>query len=167
MSRDVTVRPAAPDDLPSVLGVLDAGALETDVERVRASVDRGDAFVAVREGAGDDGDGDPAGGAVVLGALVLDSDEIAAVSVRRRRRGQGIGTALVAAAADRRDRLVAEFDAGVRPFYEELGFELTTVDGSERFRGHRDCDEGMTAGAGSATNAEASVDDPGDETGGR
>ncbi|WP_436923328.1 GNAT family N-acetyltransferase [Halosimplex amylolyticum] len=149
MTRDVTVRPAAPDDLASVLGALDAGALETDAERVRASIDRGDAFVAVREGGGNaegnDAEGVDASGVdsaderVVLGALVLDGDEIAAVAVRRRRRGQGIGTALVAAAAARRDRLVAEFDAGVRPFYEGLGFAVTPVDASERFRAELDC----------------------------
>ncbi|MFC7140148.1 GNAT family N-acetyltransferase [Halosimplex aquaticum] len=141
MARDVTVRPATPDDLSSVLGVLDAGALETDADRVRASIDCGDAFVAVRDGTADSDDGS-AGEGVALGALVLDGDEIAAVAVRRRRRGQGIGSALVAAAADRRDRLVAEFDGNVRPFYEGLEFEVMPVDGSERFRGYLDCEGG-------------------------
>ena len=41
---------------------------------------------------------------------VLDGEEILAVAVRRRRRGQGIGSALVEAAGDRREELVAEFD---------------------------------------------------------
>lgn len=135
MSRDVTVRPAAPDDLPGVLGVFDGGALETDTDQVRASIDRGDAFVAVRTDAD----------ATVLGAVVLvpaaDGESVAeidAIAVRRRRRGQGIGRALVAAAAaDRYDRLLAEFDASVRPFYESLGFEIAPIDSDsrERYRG--------------------------------
>ncbi|WP_459194587.1 hypothetical protein [Halosimplex sp. J119] len=37
------------------------------------------------------------------------------------------------------DRGAAEFDADVRPFYEELGFAVTPVDGSKRFRGVLDC----------------------------
>jgi GNAT superfamily N-acetyltransferase len=146
MARNVTVRPATTEDLTGVLGVLDAAALATDPERVRASVARGDAFVAVRESASG---ADDAGG-TVLGALVLadsgvpdsaesagpDTAEIDAVAVRRRRRGQGIGRALVAAAADRYDRLVAEFDAGVGPFYESLGFAVEAVDGErDRYRG--------------------------------
>ncbi|WP_135363096.1 GNAT family N-acetyltransferase [Halosimplex halophilum] len=139
MVRDVVVRPATADDLSGVLGVLDAGALETDAEAVRTGIHRGDAFVAVRGSAS--GAGDASG--TVLGALVLvDCEgpagaEIDAVAVRRRRRGQGIGRALVAAAADRYDRLVAEFDAGVRPFYESLGFEIepTTGDEPDRYRG--------------------------------
>ncbi|WP_436931879.1 GNAT family N-acetyltransferase [Halosimplex halobium] len=146
MPRDVTVRPATADDLTGVLGVLDAAALATDADRVRASAAGGDAFVAVR-GSGS-GAGDASG--TVLGALVLvdsevpdsaesagpDSAEIDAVAVRRRRRGQGIGRALVAAAAERYGRLVAEFDAGVVPFYESLGFAVEAVDGErDRYRG--------------------------------
>ncbi|WP_235853531.1 GNAT family N-acetyltransferase [Halosimplex salinum] len=144
MPHDVTVRPATGEDLTGILGVLDAGALATDADRVRASIDRGDAFVAVRS----DADGEPA---TILGALVLvdaagaersdGTAEIDAVAVRRGRRGQGIGRALVRAAGERYDRLVAEFDAGVRPFYENLGFTVRAVDGEERFRGSIDCEE--------------------------
>nr|WP_049930270.1 GNAT family N-acetyltransferase [Halosimplex carlsbadense] len=139
----MTVRPATAADVTGILGVLDAAALETGADRVRASVARGDAFVAVRgetEGGAD--------GGTVLGALVLvepdeasegDSDgpettEIDAIAVRRRRRGQGIGRALVAAAAERDDRLAAEFDAGVRPFYASLGFEIEPIEDAERDR---------------------------------
>jgi len=135
--RDVTVRPATTDDLTGILGVLDAAALETDADRVRASVGRGDAFVAVRDETG------AADGGTVLGAVVLvgtDQPDIAhidAVAVRRRQRGRGIGRALVAAAADRDDRLTAAFSAGVRPFYESLGFDIETVENGEhdRYRG--------------------------------
>ncbi|WP_459194590.1 GNAT family N-acetyltransferase [Halosimplex sp. J119] len=134
----MTVRPATPDDLSGVLGVLDAGALETDAGRIRESIDRGNAFVAVREGSGGDAD------ATVLGAVVLASaadgesvTEIDAIAVRRRRRGQGIGRALVAAGAERYDRLIAEFDPKVRPFYEALGFSIRPIDDSERLVGRR------------------------------
>jgi len=141
--RDVTARPARADEVTGVLGVLDAAALETEGDRVRASVDRGDAFVAVRTEA----EASAAGG-TVLGALVLvepdgpgvddaddrDTARIDAVAVRRRRRGQGIGRALVAAAADRYDRLTAEFDTGVRPFYASLGFEIEPVEDADRDR---------------------------------
>lgn len=70
----------------------------------------------------------------ILGALVLDGSEIDAVAVRPGRRGSGIGSALIEAAADRRPELAAEFDPGVRPFYESLGFDID-CDG-ERCRGY-------------------------------
>jgi len=145
MAREVTVRSASADDLTDVLGVLDAAALDTDPDRVRASIDRSATLVAVRANAD--------ANATVLGALVLvrpgercetgrttETDgkaEIDAIAVRRGRRGQGIGRALVAAAAGRYDRLVAEFDSGVRPFYASLGFAVTPVEHSdpERYRG--------------------------------
>jgi GNAT superfamily N-acetyltransferase len=138
----IAVREATPEEVAGVLGVLDAAALATDHDRVRESVAAGSTLVAVR----DDGrDTDPPS-ETVLGALVLvgidreddGASEIDAVAVRRGRRAQGIGSALVAAAADRRDRLVAEFDAGVRPFYESLEFDVEPSGPAEetaRFRG--------------------------------
>ncbi|MFB6139994.1 MAG: GNAT family N-acetyltransferase [Halosimplex sp.] len=153
MTDDISVRPAIPGDLTGVLGVLDAAALETDADRIRASIDRGETFVAVRDGPGS---GPDDGSSTVLGALVLvdageatgdageaagdddtDTVHIDAAAVRRRRRGRGIGTELIAAAADRHDRLVGEFDPGVRPFYESLGFAVEPIAGTEgeRYRG--------------------------------
>jgi len=103
-------------------------------------------------GEGTDGDGtvdegEVADGGRVVGALVLvpfssvelpdavaeRGDAVAgdvgmhvdAVAVRRRRRGQGIGRALVEAALDRERRLTVAFDPGVRAFYDAL--EFTTV----------------------------------------
>ena len=139
MVSDVTVRPATTDDLTDVLGVLDVAALETDADRVRLSVEHDAAFVAVRA-SGDTAD------ATVLGALVAvprdagdigSTAEIDAIAVRRSRRAQGIGRALVAAAAEQYGRLVAEFDSKVRPFYESLGFAIGPAEhsDSERYRG--------------------------------
>ena len=122
---DVRVRPATVDDLPAVMTVFDAAVLETDVETGRRAIGADDVLVAVS-------------GERVLGALLLVGDEIEAVAVRRNRRDQGIGTALVAAATERRDRLVAEFDARVRPFYESLGFTIEPADETGRYRGGRE-----------------------------
>nr|WP_254282969.1 GNAT family N-acetyltransferase [Halomicroarcula limicola] len=108
------------------MNVLDGAALAVDAETVRASMGSGGTLVAVSE------DGER-----VLGALVLDGCRIEAVAVRRRRRGQGIGTALVEAAGERRERLTAAFDADVRPFYAKLGFEIEDGDESGRLRGER------------------------------
>lgn len=50
--------------------------------------------------------------------------------------GRGVGTQLVRAALDRRGRLVVDFDGGVKPFYESLGFDIEDRSDDEgRFRG--------------------------------
>lgn len=128
------IREATPADVPAVCNVLDGAALETDVERIRASVDRGETLVAVSDADGGATAADPSDG-TVLGALVREGDRVLAVAVRRRRRGQGIGSALVRAAAADRDRLVASFDADVAPFYESLGFDVVPLDSPDRCRG--------------------------------
>jgi N-acetylglutamate synthase-like GNAT family acetyltransferase len=119
------VRTATIDDLPAVLNVLDGAALQTDIETVKRAVEDDDVLVAV-----------PDEGGAVLGALVLDGTEIVAVAVRLRRRGQGIGTALVETAMLRRDSLVAEFDERVAPFWRAVGFEIV-ADERGRLRGRR------------------------------
>lgn len=129
------IREATVPELPDVLNVLDGGVLQTDAGRIRAALDSGDVLVAVAV-TGTAGPGD-AGGGRVLGALVLDGEEITAVAVRPRRRDQGIGTALVGAAADSHSRLVAEFDAGVCPFWEAAGFDIEPADRPDRYRGLR------------------------------
>lgn len=128
MTGDVSVRPAAVADLPDAMNVLDGAALAADAGRLRSAIDREEVLVAVA--------GDP-GAERVLGVLVLDGEEITAVAVRRRRRDRGIGTALVEAAADRRDRLVAEFRTDVRPFWESLGFAIEPAAEPGRYRGVR------------------------------
>lgn len=65
-----------------------------------------------------------------------DHGRIRAVAVRPGRRGQGVGTALVEAAAERHATLLAEFDERVRPFYKALGFAVGDADG-DRLRGRR------------------------------
>lgn len=116
---DVTVGPAREGERATALSIVDMAALEVDREAVMAG--ERDVLVAVTDGR-------------VLGALVLDGDHITAVAVRPGRQGQGLGGALVAAAVTRRERLVAEFDANLVDFYEELEFEVEPV-AESRYRG--------------------------------
>lgn len=121
----VTVREATTADLPSVLNVFDNGLLAVDVPALKDAIDGGDVLVAV-------------GSEEILGALVLDGTGITAVAVRRRRRDQGIGRRLVAAASERRSTLVAEFDERVHPFWDALGFEFEPIEEGDRLRGRLD-----------------------------
>jgi len=119
---DVSIRAARGDETEAVRRLLDAAILTVPPdlpERVAA----GDALIAVEGGIGPES-------ADVVGAVVLDGSHIDAVAVRRSRRAAGVGTALVAAAAERTDApLTATFRAQVRPFYEALGFEVEERDG--------------------------------------
>jgi len=117
VSRAVAVRPATPDEYVTARSIVE-GALLT-LERGRLA--RSSTLVAVDGGR-------------IVGALVLDGREIRAVAVRPGRRGQGVGTALVEAAADRRPSLSAAFDPSVRRFYIALGFEVRCSDGQCRGR---------------------------------
>ena len=120
------VRPAREEELHGVCNVLDGGLLAVGHDTVTDAIPVGNVLVAVET----HDRGEPP-----LGTLVLGGDKIRAVAVRRRRRGQGIGTALVEAALDRRGRLVAGFDGRVRPFWESLGFTLEETDEEDRYRG--------------------------------
>jgi GNAT superfamily N-acetyltransferase len=137
------VRPADAGDLPGVMGVLDAGMLDADATAVERRIEAGAVLVA--------DEGGPVLGACVLdsgGARISDSDSargdeardggggahVDAVAVRPGRRGQGVGSALVEAAADRWTPLTADFDADRRPFYEPLGFRVESI-GDGRCRG--------------------------------
>ena len=120
------VRTARPADLPAVMNVLDGASLSVDAENVRERIAAGAVSVAVADGR-------------ALGACVLDGHEIDAIAVRRRRRGQGIGTRLVEHAADAVDgELWADFHRRVRPFYDALGFAVESTDEPDRFRGRRE-----------------------------
>jgi GNAT superfamily N-acetyltransferase len=125
--REIRVRPASADERGDLTAILDAAALETDPETIRESVAADRALVAVV-------DGRVLGGVVAVPAR--EGVQIDAIAVRPGRRGQGIGRALVEAVCDRHDRVIAELDRKVRPFYEKLGFEIERV-GEGRFRGSR------------------------------
>jgi GNAT superfamily N-acetyltransferase len=122
------IRTATPDDLDAVMRLLDGAMLETDRERTRRSIEAGETVVAVEDGR-------------LLGATVAVPEEpgvrIDAVSVRRRRRGRGIGTALIESLVEEHDRVVAEFDERVRPFYESLEFEIEERGTDGRLGGKR------------------------------
>ncbi|MFB6195974.1 MAG: ubiquitin-like small modifier protein 2 [Haloplanus sp.] len=117
-----SVRPADSDDYLDVMRVLDGAALSADAATVRDRIGRGEVLVATRTGG-------------VVGTLVRDGNHVTAVAVRRRVRGQGVGTALVSAALADRGRLTAAFDPDVRPFYESLGFDIAATDDDDRLRG--------------------------------
>lgn len=125
--EDPTVRPATATEATTARSVLDAAMLETDAFDARIAVD--DVIVALS-------------GERVVGAAMLRPHytqtgvHVEAVAVRPGRRGQGIGTALLEFAAGRATPgpVTAEFEAGVRPFYESLGFAVRPVDDG-RYRG--------------------------------
>lgn len=123
VETNLRVRPANPDDHLAVMTVLDGAMLEIDANTVERRIDAGTVLVAVQRDR-------------VLGALVAiprrEGVHVEAIAVRRRRRDQGIGTALVEDALDRWGRLTAECDPDVRPFYEKLGFEIEDL--GERYR---------------------------------
>jgi GNAT superfamily N-acetyltransferase len=125
----VEVREATPGDRLGVRRVLDAAMLEVR-DDLGKRIEAGDVLVACEAGIDDDHP--------ILGALVLvprsRTAHVHAVAVRRARRGRGIGSELVRAAAERHPRLTAEFDPNVRDFYESLGFEIEAVDDG-RLRG--------------------------------
>ncbi|MFB6155931.1 MAG: GNAT family N-acetyltransferase [Haloferacaceae archaeon] len=118
MSRNATVRAGTPADHLDVMRILDGAMLDVDAETVRSRLERSPAAVLVAECD------------AVVGALVLDGTHVDAVAVRRSRRGRGVGTALVEAAAARVDgALTADFDPRVSAFYESVGFEIAARDG--------------------------------------
>ncbi|MFB6301831.1 MAG: GNAT family N-acetyltransferase [Haloferacaceae archaeon] len=115
----VSLRRATPDDRVGVLRVIEGALLDVDADRVRERIAADEVLVAVtREG-------------TVVGALVRDGEDVVAVAVRRRRRRQGIGRALVGRALRAAGRLTATFDPRVRGFYEALGFEVERVPGGD------------------------------------
>ncbi|WP_222915523.1 GNAT family N-acetyltransferase [Natrinema sp. SYSU A 869] len=132
------VRTATADDTLEVRRILDAALLEPgDVER---RIGDSDVFVAGDRRGGSEPTGDAGGSERILGTAVLEPLEsepgahVGAIGVRRRHRGQGIGSALIDRALEREGRLTVRFDDGVRPFYERLGFSIEPID-DQRHRG--------------------------------
>lgn len=132
---DGHVRTATPDDALDVRRILDAAMLEPgDVE---TRLEEGNVLVA---GDHRGGTGRTDGRERILGTIVLEARDdvhgahVAAIGVRIRHRGRGIGRALIERALEREGRLTVRFDEGVRPFYETLGFSIEPID-EERHRG--------------------------------
>jgi len=122
---DLAVRPASPRDHLGVMRVLDGANLEVDASVVEGRIDAGTVLIAADDNR-------------IVGALLgLPRDDtgmhVEAVAVRRRRRARGIGSRLVGAAIRRWRPLTADFDPGVKPFYDALGFE--SEQRGERYRG--------------------------------
>lgn len=111
----VLIREASARDHLGVMRVVDGANLELSAETVERRIEAERVLVA------DDDNR-------IVGALVAvardEGAHVEAVAVRRRRRGQGLGSALVESVAERWTPLTAEFDPGVRPFYEQLGFDV-------------------------------------------
>ncbi len=135
VADEIVIRTATADDELAVRRVIDGAMLEVP-QSLTNLLESEQALVAVADR--------------VVGVLVLvrpaaadvptlaptdEASHIASVAVRRRRRGSGIGAALVRTAAERVSvPLTAEFRPSVRPFYESLGFDIreTCVGDSER-----------------------------------
>jgi GNAT superfamily N-acetyltransferase len=116
-SRPLELRPAMAEERSAAMNVLDGAMLRTD----RVAV--GGLWVALEEGR-------------VIGAAMLAGDRIDAIAVRRRRRGAGVGSALVEALARSVDRLVVDCGPSVAPFWAQLDFDLETLPDGRR-RGNR------------------------------
>lgn len=136
LPEGVHLRKATQGDRLDVARVLDGAMLRTeDVPERLASED---VLVAVAERG--DGSADEQPAESVVGAAVLETvggdRHLEAVAVRRARRGRGIGSSLVASAVrDAREwtdasRVTAEFDADLRAFYEDLGFDTEPIGSS-------------------------------------
>lgn len=116
-SAEVTIRRARPDDRLAVRRVLDAALLDFENLDLAAAIEEGRVVVADVDG-------------TILGALAFAPHErgggahVEAVAVRRARRDEGLGTALVDWLRAR-GRVTADCRPAVRPFYEALGFGLT------------------------------------------
>jgi ribosomal protein S18 acetylase RimI-like enzyme len=129
--RSIVVCEASENAVVDVLRLLDGAMLAIDSETVAEAVDREDVLVAVDE---DD--------ARLVGAVVLSPHEgdegahVEAIAVQRERRNRGIGRRLVDAAADRNERLTADFRRELEPFWHSLGF--TVEDRATRRWGQRD-----------------------------
>jgi len=123
LPQGIEITRAGEDDAMPVIRVLHGALLEIDASTVRRAVARGDVLVAEADG-------------WVIGALILEDNHVDAVAVRREYRKQGIGRALVETAVEEvGGPVTADFRAGVRGFWQDLGFEIEKE--GDRFYGIR------------------------------
>ncbi len=123
LPENVELRRATEDDAMPVIRVLHGALLEIDGATVRRAVRREDVIVAE---AAD----------WIVGSLVLEDNHIDTLAVRREFRNQGIGSALIeTAVSDVGGPVTADFRAGIRGFWQDLGFEIEAED--DRFYGIR------------------------------
>lgn len=150
---DTTIRRAEAKDFLAVMRVLDGANLESDASVVERRIDDGLVLVAADAGhvigalvavplaefeSDDAVEADEADAESADEASGESSDDaesgahVEAVAVRLRRRGQGIGTALMRDAAERWRPLTADFYPGLSGFYEKLEFDIEKRDGQYR-----------------------------------
>jgi GNAT superfamily N-acetyltransferase len=128
VSDPVTVREGRSDEHVAVMRLFEGALLDVDAETVAAGLAADGLLVA-----------EPADRERIVGAMLVDGGHVRAVAVHPNWRRRGVGTALVATAAERFGRLTADFDPRIRGFYESLGFEVSRCD--DRLWGVLDGDE--------------------------
>ena len=138
----VSTEPATPADRLDIVRVLDAAMLQTDVSALTERI-AADAVICARfERTG------AVVGAVIMTRPATDTAHIDALAVRRARRGNGIGSALVAravaaASADPAvGRVTVGFDDALTPLYTDCGFDIAQDDGENRWVGWQRVDIG-------------------------
>jgi len=138
----VSIEPATPADRLDIVRVLDAAMLQTDVSALAERI-AADAVICARfERTG------AVVGAVIMTRPATDTAHIDALAVRRARRGNGIGSALVvrAVAAASADpvvgRVTVGFDDALTSLYTDCGFDIAQDDGENRWVGWQRVDTG-------------------------
>lgn len=125
----MVVREAQSNELSSVMNVLDGAYLDIQTHVVQGAIQSGSVFVFSESDR-------------IVGVLVIRSDpdwcpqlqsqthasvHVEAVAVRRKRRNQGIGRALIGNILARYGSATVTFNEGVKPFYETLGVSILSA----------------------------------------
>ena len=138
----VSIEPATPADRLDIVRVLDAAMLQTDVSALAERI-AADAVICARfERTG------AVVGAVIVTRPATDTAHIDALAVRRARRGNGIGSALVARAVAAASgdsavrRVTVGFDDPLTSLYTDCGFDIAQDDGENRWVGWQRVDIG-------------------------
>lgn len=123
----MTIRTGRPEERPAIMNVLDGADLAVSPTRVEELLATDHVLVSESESG------------TVIGALVAvprsSGAHVEGIAVRPGRRGQGVGSALLEAAAARWDRVTADFEPGLGEFYRTNGFEVTST--GDRYRAER------------------------------